>query len=617
MNKESTVHIVDSDYSFRNPVSFTNLVDPEVRDMHYEVDEVLESLFYHPSHPPFMASRMIQRFGMSNPSSRFVESDATAYATGTYDNGRYGTGSYGVLGALVAAILLDQETREVVVDADPSTGHIREPLIKVLSFFRAQGVSFKSPLHVPTLLSTESKIGQGSYESPSVFSFFLSEYVPFVPSVQSAGLVAPESMVLNGDNVLDLLDSMFSVVKFGITNCYKPSLEGLRGANPFSCASTEGDTSLSMAAPQYEPPSTSSVDDILDDLAVLLTAGRLTDKNRAIIKPYVQQFFDEGDVAKATRVAQQLIFASPEYHATGVTRNLSEKREVSGYVEDPVGSYKAVVVLMMLGGADSFNLLVPVSGCATSDQYQEYRDARGDSHSLPLANLTTFDASSSNQDCNTFGVNNEFDYLAQMYVEGDALFLANTGILSQPTTKYDEWNDIQNVQLFAHNTMVHEFYRGDPFDVNANTGVLGRMLDKLKLNGFSTSANSRGAGGGLVVGDQQYQNPVYGVSTSAPQPMNQNPTLVDIYEVVKELNSVGDVDNSVMAETWSKSVSSALFEQEQMQLIAAMPEFNIESYGEGDDADGGGSLGSSFKAIVEYMKVRYEERLLCTYLYYV
>ena len=99
--------------------------------------------------------------------------------------------------------------------------------------------------------------------------------------------------------------------------------------------------------------------------------------------------------------------------------------------------------------------------------------------------------------------------------------------------------------------------------------------------------------------------------------MNQNPTLVDIYEVVKELNSVGDVDNSVMTETWSKSVASALFEQEQMQLIAAMPEFDIESYGEGDNADGGGSLGSSFKAIVEYMKVRYEERLLCTYLYYV
>ena len=82
--------------------------------------------------------------------------------------------------------------------------------------------------------------------------------------------------------------------------------------------------------------------------------------------------------------------------------------------------------------------------------------------------------------------------------------------------------------------MVHEFYRGDPFDVNANTGVLGRMLDKLKLNGYHTSANARGAGGGLLVGDQQYQNPVYGVSTSAPQPMNQNPTLVDIYEVVKE-----------------------------------------------------------------------------------
>lgn len=71
-NMRSTVHISGSnDYSFRNPVQFINLVDPEDRDMYYETDAVLDSLFYHPTHPPFMATRIIQRFGICEYSSLF------------------------------------------------------------------------------------------------------------------------------------------------------------------------------------------------------------------------------------------------------------------------------------------------------------------------------------------------------------------------------------------------------------------------------------------------------------------------------------------------------------------------------------------------------------------
>ena len=49
--------------------------------------------------------RLIQRFGISNPSPRFIERVATAYSTGLY--GQIGSGKYGDLGALAAAILLD------------------------------------------------------------------------------------------------------------------------------------------------------------------------------------------------------------------------------------------------------------------------------------------------------------------------------------------------------------------------------------------------------------------------------------------------------------------------------------------------------------------------------
>lgn len=96
--------------------------------MFFETDETIDSLFYHPTHPPFMATMMAKRFGMSNPSPAFVERVSTAYATGSYAG--IGSGKYGDLSALAAALLLDDEARSTVLDADPSHGQVREPLVK-------------------------------------------------------------------------------------------------------------------------------------------------------------------------------------------------------------------------------------------------------------------------------------------------------------------------------------------------------------------------------------------------------------------------------------------------------------------------------------------------------
>ena len=56
-NMKSMVKLRGSDYSFRNPVHFINFADPNAYAAHHETDAVLDSLFYHPSHPPFLAIR--------------------------------------------------------------------------------------------------------------------------------------------------------------------------------------------------------------------------------------------------------------------------------------------------------------------------------------------------------------------------------------------------------------------------------------------------------------------------------------------------------------------------------------------------------------------------------
>jgi len=57
-NSKSIVKLRGSDdFSFRNPVHFINFADSNAYAAHHETDAVLGSLFYHPSHPPFMAIR--------------------------------------------------------------------------------------------------------------------------------------------------------------------------------------------------------------------------------------------------------------------------------------------------------------------------------------------------------------------------------------------------------------------------------------------------------------------------------------------------------------------------------------------------------------------------------
>ena len=129
-----------------------------------------------------------------------------------------------------------------------------------------------------------------------------------------------------------------------------------------------------------------------------------------------------GNVAKSIRIAQELIIGSPEYHATSVPRKQDASRELAAYETTPAAPYKAIVIIVLLGGVDSFNLLVPMGQCQVGDQYAEYVEARG-SKALPVANLTSI-LDPINQNCHEFGVNKDFDVLAKLYKDkqGKLLF---------------------------------------------------------------------------------------------------------------------------------------------------------------------------------------------------
>ncbi len=169
-------------------------------------------LIRYPSAAPFISKKLIQYHGISNPSPGFVSRVSRAFISGSFSSGgiTFGNNQLGDLKAVSAAIALDPESRSPVVDEDPVSGNVREPLLKVMQFMRS--LSFqRSPtvkLRYGLFEDMSFKIGQFVFDPPDQFSFFPSDYSP--PGVfAKVGLVSPESKLLSMSSVVGLVSKDF------------------------------------------------------------------------------------------------------------------------------------------------------------------------------------------------------------------------------------------------------------------------------------------------------------------------------------------------------------------------------------------------------------------------
>ena len=179
-------------------------------------------------------------------------------------------------------------------------------------------------------------------------------------------------------------------------------------------------------------------------------------------------------------MAQELFLASTEFHVTSMHTLTPSVRlprpEVGG--GDSRG-YKAIVVLFMVGGCDSYNVLVPHSNCGGTDLYEEYRSVRSNL-ALEKSDLDTIEVTSGTQPCSTFGVHHRLDELTRLYHAGDAAFIANVGPLVEPVTKQQYMGKTVQLppSLFSHNTQQRNTYTVHAQDQSAD-GILGRIVDSL------------------------------------------------------------------------------------------------------------------------------------------
>jgi uncharacterized protein (DUF1800 family) len=170
-----------------------------------DLSQALDNIFNHPNVAPFLSIRLIQRLVTSNPSPGYVARIASVFS----DNGN---GVRGDLGAVVKAILLDQEARPILpIEID---GKIKEPLLRLTQLWRAYEATSTSGKYA--FLAGSYFFGQGPQQSPSVFNFFSPFYAP-PGEIRDSSLVAPELQIAT-EFQNTLVTSYFLFQSIGLTS---------------------------------------------------------------------------------------------------------------------------------------------------------------------------------------------------------------------------------------------------------------------------------------------------------------------------------------------------------------------------------------------------------------
>ncbi len=141
------------------------------------------------------------------------------------------------------------------------------------------------------------------------------------------------------------------------------------------------------------------------------------------------------------------------------------------------GDYKAMVCILLAGGADTFNVLVPTE----SSEYADYQTTRGD---LALdvdadpAELLDLDYNDSGR---TFAVHAGMPDVRDMFDSGDLAFIANIGTLIEPIADVVDYNSgLKSIPLglYSHSDQIMQWQTSVPQSRTA-VGVGGRMADIL------------------------------------------------------------------------------------------------------------------------------------------
>lgn len=161
----------------------------------------------------------------------------------------------------------------------------------------------------------------------------------------------------------------------------------------------------------------------------------------------------------------------------------------------PGEDYKAIVCILLSGGIDSFNLLIPRGTTISGDNgFNEYKALRTDlAVTQDQANLLALNnpqcSSHRGKNCaySAYGVHPQMSGVRDLFNSGKLSFVSNIGTLVEPIANASEFNSsLKKVPLgiYSHSDQIMQWQTSVPQSRNA-VGVGGRMADI--LNGNNTN----------------------------------------------------------------------------------------------------------------------------------
>ncbi|MEW4925722.1 DUF1800 family protein [Algibacter sp. 2305UL17-15] len=259
-----------------------------------DIDAAINHLFNHQNTAPFISFRLIQQLVKSNPSPAYVSRVSAAF-----NNTK---GVRGDMKAVIKAILLDDEARSCSWIENPKSGKLIEPMMRYFNVVRQIDLDNEDGRYWNIAYDFYRSTGQSPLAAPSVFNFFLPEYVPN-SDFTDAKLVAPEFEIHNSAtslNYVNQVDSWTNPRWYDVLRTWGLELEG---------------TALDFEGLKYYAKDSEV---LVNQLDKLFTHGQLSDETKSIIIKAIDPIVNGwGDDIKYTdlrvKMALYLLLVSPDY----------------------------------------------------------------------------------------------------------------------------------------------------------------------------------------------------------------------------------------------------------------------------------------------------------------
>jgi uncharacterized protein (DUF1501 family) len=237
--------------------------------------------------------------------------------------------------------------------------------------------------------------------------------------------------------------------------------------------------------------------------------------------------------------------------------------------------YKALVCILLAGGNDSFNMLIPGSIQA----YNEYQATRSN---LSLAQADLLNLNFTDLNGKTYGLHPAMPDIQQLFNTGKASFIANAGTLIEPTSKTQILNNSVPLPLglMSHADQIQQWQTSIPQSRSAR-GWGGRVADILSTINTNQSISMNISLGGTNVFQAGETAVEYAIRNE-----DNGSIGIDVYESTNFYdqilrNSVDNLLSQQYQDIFKQSYRDKVIQSQQSHLefstaIGSVPSFNTQ-----------------------------------------